>query len=310
MSKDFIWSEKYRPKSVNDVLLPTKVKQSLLDYVESDEIPHLLFISGAGRGKTTTAKALCNDIGAEYLYINASADNGIDVLRNKIGSFAKTKSLYTNKPKIVILDEFDFATPNLQAALRSPMETYSKNVRFILTANFEYKIIDAIKSRCQLYNFNIDNPDIKKEMVVQVAHRMKEILEKENVQCDGSVLIDLIVKTYPDIRRLINILQKFSSENNGVIDLSVLNYETASEELINLIMAKNWTGSRQYCIDKNIGSDLYSFLYSDLLPRLNGENNKYAEALLTIAKYQFQATSVTDIEIQNAACLMELVQIV
>jgi DNA polymerase III delta prime subunit len=307
MSRDFIWSEKYRPKSVKDVLLPSKVKQSLLEYVESDEIPHLLFISGAGRGKTTTAKALCHDIGAEYLYINASADNGIDVLRNKIGQFAKTKSLYSNKPKIVILDEFDFATPNFQAALRSPMEEFSKNVRFILTANYEYKIIDALKSRCQTYNFNIDDPTIKKEMIVQVAQRLKDILDKENVQCDGSVLIDLIVKIYPDIRRLINILQKFSSENNGIIDNSVLAYESADEELINFILEKNWTGARKYCLDKNIGNELYSFLYNDLLPKLSNDNNKFAQVLLIIADYQFKSQTVTDIEIPMAACLMSII---
>jgi len=306
MSDEFIWAEKYRPDTINDILLPAVVKKSLLEYVSADEIPHLLFISGAGRGKTTTAKALCNDIGAEYLYINASDTNGIEVLRTKIGGFAKTKSLYNNKPKIVILDEFDFATMNLQAALRSPMEEFSKNVRFIMTANDEYKIHDAIKSRCQLYNFNIDTPEIKKEMVIQVAKRMMEILKKENVQCSTDVIIELIKKLYPDIRRLINILQKFSYENNGVIDASVLQYESAGEELINLIIEKNWTESRKYCLDRNI-VDVYKFLYSHLLPKLSGTT--FASALLIIADYQFKAGTVTDPEIQMAACLMEIISI-
>jgi len=308
MSKEnFIWAEKYRPKSVNDILLPAKVKQSLLEYVEAGEIPHLLFVSGAGRGKTTTAKALCNDIGAEYLYINASDTNGIDVLRNKIGSFAKTQSLYSDKPKIVILDEFDFATQFLQAGLRSPMEEFSKNVRFIMTANFENKIADAIQSRCQVYNFNIDTPAIKTEMVGQVGKRMVEILKSENVMFDPKVLIELISKIYPDIRRIINTLQKFSSQNNNVIDSSVLNFESANHELINLILERNWTGSRKFCLDMNIQSDLYSFLYTDLLPKLAHDQDKYARTLLIIADYQYKAGMVTDPEIQLAACLMEII---
>lgn len=308
MADNFIWAEKYRPDSVKDVLLPAAVKQSLLEYVAADEIPHLLFISGAGRGKTTTAKALCNDIGCEYLYINASADNGIDVLRSRIGSFAKTKSLYSNKPKIVILDEFDYATPNLQAGLRAPMEEFAKNVRFILTANFENKILDAIKSRCQLFNFNIDDPAIKKEMVVQVAQRLTSIMDKEEIKYEPQVLIELISKLYPDIRRLINTLQKFASANNGIIDQSVLNYESADDELVELIIGKKWTDARKYCLDKNIGNDLYTFMYNNLLPRLNGD--QFAQALLIIADYQFKSQNVTDIEIPMAACLMEIISVI
>ena len=305
--RDFIWSEKYRPKSVKDILLPTSSKQGLLEYVDAGEIPHLLFVSGPGRGKTTTAKALCNDIDAEVMYINASNENGIDTLRAKISSFALTRSIY-NKPKVVILDEFDYASKQFQAALRSPMEEFAKNVRFILTANYESKIIPALISRCTVYNFNIDSPEVKKEMIVQVAKRLVEILKEEGVHYEKDAIIALISKVYPDIRKLIGLLQKFSSDNNGVIDMNILNYQSAGDELIELIFAHKWTDARQYCMDKNIVNEVFSFLYKNLLPKLNGET--FAQALFIIGEYEYKANNVPDSEIQVACCLMDLIGIV
>jgi len=307
-AKDFIWAEKYRPETVDDILLPTQIKNTLKNYIETQQIPHMLFISGPGRGKTTAAKAICKDLGAECMYINASDDNGIDVLRSRVNSFSKMQSLYTNKHKIVIFDEFDGTSRQLQNALRSPMEGAAKNVRFILTANYAHSISDAIVSRCQVFNFNFDDPAVKKQLIVEVGKRMSDILEKEGVHFEWPVLIDVIVKYYPDIRKLINVLQMFSSQNNKVIDKSILSFDSINMELVTLILQKNWTDSRKYCIERNIGEEFYTFLYNNLLPVLSKQ--PMAEALLIISEFQYRSHIAADKEIPMAACLMELTRVV
>lgn len=306
-----VWEEKYRPKNIEDVILPERVKNTFRKYIQRKEFPNLLLSSKIpGLGKTTVAQVLCNEIGAEYMYINASEDGGIDLLRNEIGSFSMTKSFMSDAPKIIHLDEFDKSSNALQEAMRSPMEEYIGNVRFILTCNNVNKITHAIKSRCTHFDFTPSSKEDRKNHLISTAKRLAYILDEEGVHYSKEVLGELVKSNFPEIRKSIKLLQQFSDMNNKVINQEVLQYNDIDDELIEYINKKDWTKARKYCVDNNIGEEIYTFLYNNYLPTIFNKKELFAKSLMIIDEYQFKSSMVLDKEIPLASCLMELIRLV
>ena len=215
---DFVWVEKYRPRKVDDVILPEKIKEIAKGYMKQGRIPNLLFTGGAGVGKTTLARAMCEEVGCDYIIINASSENSIDVMRNRVTNFASTVSL-TDAKKVIILDEADHLTAAFQAAFRNALESFSANCTFILTCNLPARLMEAIHSRCGVIEFAIKKDELP---VLQGTFfkRIRQMLKAENVEYDAAVLAELVKKHSPDFRRVINELQKFSAA--GKIDSSIL----------------------------------------------------------------------------------------
>ena len=246
MNNNFLYVEKYRPQTIEDTILPANIKKSFEEFVTNGEIPNLLLSGSAGVGKTTIAKALCNELGADYIVINGS-DEGrlIDTLRTKIKNFASTVSL-SGGAKVVILDEADYINADsVQPALRNFIEEFSSNCRFIFTCNYKNRIIPALHSRCTVIDFNI-TPDEKQRLASVFLARLMLICDEENIKYDQKVLVELILKFFPDFRRCLNEVQRYGA--SGVIDSGLL--ATLSEEkltpLINMIADKDWKGMRKW----------------------------------------------------------------
>ena len=305
---DFLWVEKYRPKKIQDCILSEDLKQTFLEFVKKKEIPNLLLSGTAGTGKTTVARALCEEIGADYIIINGS-DEGrqIDTLRNKIKNFASTISLTKEaNHKVVIIDEADYMNAeSVQPALRNFIETFFNNCRFIFTCNYKNKIIPALHSRCTVIDFRIVNGQ-KVKTANQFLQRLANILTEEKIEFDKKVLAELIQKHYPDFRRTINELQRYSVR--GKIDSGILFSlsEANSKELMNNLKDKNFNEVRKWVIqnlDKEPSSlftDIYDNLYNFLDPK------SIPQAILIIAGYQYKAAFVADQEINMVACLTEI----
>ena len=206
---EFLWAQKYRPRKIDDCILPERMKTLFKEFLEQGQIPHFLFSGPAGIGKTTVAMALCAELGADFLFINGSEESGIDVLRGKVKKFASTMSLSDQK-KIVLIDEADYLNANsTQPAMRSLMEEFSSNCRFILTCNLKHKIIEPLHSRCTVVDFKIE-ADEKKSLMTQMAKRCVSILEQENIEYDKAVIAPIVQRTFPDFRKLLNKLQEYS----------------------------------------------------------------------------------------------------
>jgi DNA polymerase III delta prime subunit len=305
---DFLWVEKYRPRKIQDCILSEDLKQTFLEFVKKKEIPNLLLSGTAGTGKTTVARALCEEIGVDYIIINGS-DEGrqIDTLRNKIKNFASTISLTKEaNHKVVIIDEADYMNAeSVQPALRNFIETFFNNCRFIFTCNYKNKIIPALHSRCTVIDFKIVNGQ-KVKTANQFLQRLANILTEENIEFDKKVLAELIQKHYPDFRRTINELQRYSVR--GKIDSGILFSlsEANSKELMNNLKDKNFNEVRKWVIqnlDKEPSSlftDIYDNLYNFLDPK------SIPQAILIIAGYQYKAAFVADQEINMVACLTEI----
>lgn len=305
MSNQYLWVEKYRPQKIDDCILPDSMKKTFREFINSGELPNFLFCGGAGVGKTTVAKALCNEIGAEYLFINGSEESGIDVLRNKIKNFASSVSL-TDSKKVVILDEADYLNANsTQPALRGFIEEFSNNCRFIFTCNFKNRIIEPLHSRCAVIEFKIENSE-KPKIAAGFYRRVLDILSFEKVEADGKVVAELITKYFPDYRRILNELQRYSV--SGTIDSGILvNLGDESYiELVKNLKAKNFTEVRKW-VGKNSdveSTELFRKLYDKAIEFL--EQGSIPQLVLILADYQYKAAFVADREINTMAALTEI----
>jgi DNA polymerase III delta prime subunit len=301
----FLWVEKHRPSTINDCILPENLKKTFKEFVEDKHIPNLILSGGPGVGKTTVAKAMLDEIGATYMMINGSEESGIDVLRTKIKNFASTVSL-AGGPKVVILDEADYiSADSVQPALRNFIEEFSSNCRFIFTCNYKNRIIAPLHSRCTVIDFSIPKSE-KQKLAMGGLDRLKSICDNEGIKYDEKVLVELILKFFPDFRRCINEVQRYGA--SGVIDSGLL--ATLSEEkltpLIDMIEKKNWTAMRKW-VAQNSDNDfngLYRKVFDALEQRL--EPSSIPAAVLFIADYQYKAAFAMDSEINFTACLTEI----
>jgi DNA polymerase III delta prime subunit len=305
---DFLWVEKYRPKTIEKCILPEDIKHTFQSFLRQGEISNLLLSGTAGTGKTTVARAICEELKCDYIIINGS-DEGrqIDTLRTKIKSFASTVSLDKNaNHKVIIVDEADYMNADsVQPALRNFIETFYKNCRFIFTCNFKNKIIPALHSRCTVVDFQINNGN-KQKAADEMLNRLGSILDEEKIPYDKKVLAELIIKHFPDFRRTINELQRYSVR--GTIDSGILFSlsETNTKELVATLKEKRFNDMRKWVIqniDKEpsaIFRNLYEVLWKSLDPK------SIPQAVLVIAGYQYKAAFVADQEINMVACLTEI----
>jgi len=300
----FLWVEKYRPKSIEECILPESIKSTFKEFLSKGEVPNLLLCGTAGTGKTTVARALCEELGSDYIIINGS-DEGrqIDTLRTKIKQFASGMS-FLGKPKVVIIDEADYLNrESVQPALRAFIESFSDNCRFIFTCNYKQKIITPLHSRTTVIDFGSQKAD-KAKLASSFMKRMQEILKAEGVEYVDKVLAELLMKHYPDYRRVINELQRYSS--SGVIDEGILSNigEINTKELVSAMKEKDWKKMRQW-VANNVESDpqgIFRYIYDSLIP----EVTTVPQMVVLIADYQYKAAFVADQEINLTACLTEL----
>ena len=300
---EFLWVEKYRPQTISDCILPDGLKQTFQEYVDAGEISNMLLCGTAGTGKTTVARALCNELGCDYIVINGSDESGIDVLRTKIRDFASTVS-FESKAKVVILDEADYLNPNsTQPALRAFIEEFSGNCRFIFTCNFKNRIIEPLHSRTSVIDFKIDKKD-RPEMAKKFMGRMQYILTSENIPYEQNVLAELLMKHFPDYRRVINELQRYS--RSGSIDSGILSNiaEINTKGLIDSLKDKDWKKMRQWVVN-NVDNDpqgVYRKVYDALIDKVK----QVPHLVLLIADYQYKSAFVADQEINLTACLTDI----
>jgi DNA polymerase III delta prime subunit len=302
---EYLLCEKYRPHKVEDTILPDRIKSVFQEYVNSGDIPNLMLTGPAGCGKTTIAKAMCEQLGLNHLFINSSEERGIDVLRTKIKGYASTISL-TGGRKIIILDEADYLTPEAQAGLRGAIEEFSENCSFIFTCNFKARLIDALHSRCAVVDFSLKG-DEKSKMAMQMFKRLVTILNEESVTYDKAVLAKIVERYFPDYRRTLNELQRFST--SGSIDAGILSQVDSVKKLEDLIKAlkeKDFTNMRKWVVNNSdidparIFRDIYDGLSDYLKPE------SIPQAVVTLAKYQYQQAFVADQELNLVACLTEM----
>lgn len=301
--KDFLWTEKYRPAKVQDTILPQKLKDTFQQFVDQKNIPNLLLTGRAGVGKTTIAKAMLEEIGADYIIINGSMNGNIDTLRTDISNFASTVS-FSGGRKYVILDEADYLNPNsTQPALRNFMEEFSKNCGFILTCNFKNRIIEPLHSRCSVIEFNIQNAD-KPKLAAQFFKRVCTVLSNEEIEYDQKSVAELVQLHFPDWRRVLNELQRYAA--TGKIDAGILVNKSADNisALIEFMKDRDFTSLRKW-VAENSDIDsavLYRQLY-DVLPTKIKSSTATAESIVILAQYQYQEAFVANPEINRVAAL-------
>ena len=306
METDFLWVEKYRPKTIEETILPDTLKKTFQQFVDQDNVPNLILSGRAGVGKTTVAKAMLEQINADYTVINGSMNGNIDTLRVDISNFASSVSFQGGR-KYVILDEADYLNANsTQPALRNFMEEFSKNCGFILTCNFKNRIIEPLHSRCSVIEFNITKQD-KTKLANQFYKRICRILEEEGVEYDRQAVAELIKLYFPDWRRVINELQRYSA--TGRIDAGILasTSNQSIDDLINMMRERNFTGVRKWVAENaHVESAvLYRQLYDVLPNKLNSTQN-VADAIVILAEYQYKEAFVANSEINRVAALATL----
>lgn len=305
MNEEFLWVEKYRPKTIEDTILPAELKTVFQQFVDQKNIPNLILSGTAGVGKTTVARAMLEELGCDYIIINGSMNGNIDTLRNEILNFASSVSLSGGR-KYVILDEADYLNANsTQPALRNFMEEFSRNCGFILTCNFKNRIIEPLHSRCSVVDFKIGKKDMAK-LAMQFLKRVETILAAENVEFDKAVVAQIIQKHFPDWRRVLNELQRYSA--TGKIDSGILSniQQTSIRELITMMKEKNYTEVRKW-VKNNIDTDVNS-LYNEFYETASQFFSPKSIPLLVtlIAKYQYQNAFAANSEINFAAFLAEV----
>ncbi len=305
MSKDFLWVEKYRPASIADCILPIQLKQTFQSIVDGGDIPNMLFTGTAGLGKTTVAKAICNQLGLDYILINGSEEGNIDTLRGKIKQFASSVSLQGGY-KVVVLDEADYLNPqSTQPALRGFIEEFANNCRFILTCNFKNRIIEPLHSRCSLYEFNTSKRDMA-ELAANFHKRFIEILEKESVQYDVKAVADMVMKYAPDWRRVLNEGQRNAISGMAIDGSSTGTSSNSIDSLISCLRNKDFKGMRKWVVD-NLDMDttaIFRGVYDSM--NANVESKSIPQLVLTLADYQYKDAFVADHELNVVACMTEV----
>jgi len=305
MNDEFLWVEKYRPQKIEDTILPTGLKTTFEKILEAGEMPNMLFSGTAGTGKTTVAKALCNELGLDFIIINGSEEGNIDTLRGKIKQFASSVSLQGGH-KVVILDEADYLNPqSTQPALRGFIEEFSNNCRFVLTCNFKNRIIEPLHSRCSVYDFTIPNGE-KPTIASLMFERTTEILNKEGVTYAKPVLAELVNRYFPDYRRVLNECQRYSV--SGSIDSGILvNLSNESiKSLMTFLKDKNFKMMRQWVVD-NIDTEpqaIFRKIYDNMNDYL--QPHSIPQVVLILADYQYKNAFVADHELNVVACMTEL----
>lgn len=306
LNADRLWVEHYRPKSLEQCILPKRLKSELKQLISKGSIPHLMFAGSPGNGKTSTAKAICNDLGADFIYINGSEESGIDTLRGKIKSFASTVSLMSDAShKIVILDEADYLGHVTQPALRGLMEEFHKNCRFILTCNFKNRIIKPLHSRCTVVDFEIQ-PSEKKYIMAEYFKRAMSILDENIIEYNKSVLAEFVKLHFPDFRRILNELQRYSQA--GVIDDGILRSvgDEAIKHIIEFTKNKRYSDMRKW-VDENSSIDL-PMLFDKVLDEMEPllEPASMPELVLLLSEAQDKATRAVNPRILLAATIVEM----
>lgn len=301
--ENFLWAEKFRPKRIQDCILPSAFKETFKQYLDANEIQNMILCGPAGTGKTTVARALCEELKCDYLIINGSEESGIDVLRTKIKDFASTVS-FTGNTKVVILDEADYLNPNsTQPALRRFIEEFSNNCRFILTCNYKNRILPALHSRCVVLEFTIPKSD-KPKIASQFFNRVISILDTQQVGYDKKVVAKLVEKYFPDFRRVLNELQRYSQMGDINEDVLLGSSDVNMKELLEALKQKDWKKMREWVVN-NLDNDsnvLFRKIYDSVLPH----TNQVPQLVLTIADYQYKSAFVADHEINLVACLTEI----
>jgi DNA polymerase III delta prime subunit len=302
---EVLWVEKYRPHKISDCILPNEYKSTFQSYVDRKEIPHLLLCGGPGTGKTTVARALCDEIGCDYLMINGSDESGIDTFRVKIKNYASSISM-TGGKKVIIIDEADYLNPNsTQPAMRAAMEEFAHNCTFIMTCNYKNRIIEPLHSRCAVIEFKLRKDD-KPKMAVAFMKRAAEILAIEKIPYDKAVLVEVVKKHFPDYRRVLNELQRYSI--SGTIDAGILSSiaDVSLNDLVTSLKDQNFSAMRKWVAD--FGGDdptrIYRKIYDNLYDIL--DKSTIPNAVLILAKYQYQSAFVADQELNLTACLTEM----
>jgi replication factor C small subunit len=299
-----LFTEKYRPQTIDDCVLPERLKKPFQEYVDQKNIPNLLLAGGPGIGKTTVAKAMCNEIGCDYLVINGSDESGIDTFRGKIKNYASSMSLSGGR-KVIIIDEADYLNPNsTQPALRNAIEEFSRNCSFIFTCNYKSRIIEPLHSRCAVIDFNLKSSE-KASIAKNFYKRILSILQKEEIEFDEKVVAELIKKYFPDFRRVLNELQRYSQF--GKIDIGVLSQisNISITEIIKHLKSKDFTAIRKWVASGDYDANtvfrqIYDALYEVMKP------NSIPQAVLILADYQYKQSFVADSEINIVACLTEI----
>jgi DNA polymerase III delta prime subunit len=303
MSNEYLWVEKYRPRKIADTILPDSLKQTFQRLVDTGELPNMLFTGTAGLGKTTVAKALCNELDLDYIIINGSEEGNIDTLRGKIKQFASTISLHGGV-KVVILDEADYLNPqSTQPALRGFIEEFSNNCRFILTCNFKNRIIEPLHSRCGVYEFNTSKKDLAK-LAGQFFERAKYILNAEGVEYDEKAIPPIIIKHAPDWRRILNELQRHSVL--GFVAGNTTDTSGSFESLFKYLKEKDFKNMRSWVVN-NIDTDasaIFRGIYDRMYDKLDPQS--IPQLVLILADYQYKNAFVADHELNVVACLTEI----
>jgi DNA polymerase III delta prime subunit len=300
-----LWVEKYRPRTIEDCILPEELKSTFRQYVERKEIPNLLLCGTAGVGKTTIAKALCEEIGCDYMMINGSDESGIDTFRTKIKTYASSVSFNGGK-KVIIIDEADYLNANsTQPAMRNAMEEFAHNCTFIMTCNYKNRIIEPLHSRCAVIEFKLKVAD-KAKMAAQFLKRALNILESEKVEYDKAVVAEVVRKHFPDYRRVLNELQRYSV--SGKIDAGILSSvaDISINELVKAMKTKDFGSMRKWVAENayDDSSKVFRKIYDSLYDHMN--RNSIPAAIVILARYQYQAAFVADQELNMVACLAEI----
>ena len=299
-----LWTEKYRPQSIEECILPDRLKKPFQEYVNQNNIPNLILSGGPGVGKTTVAKAMCNEIGCDFMVINGSDESGIDTFRTKIKNYASSMSLAGGR-KVIIIDEADYLNPNsTQPALRNAIEEFAVNCSFIFTCNYKNRIIEPLHSRCAVIDFGLKNGE-KAKMASAFFKRIQSVLQSESVDFEDSVIAELVKKHFPDFRRVLNELQRYSQF--GKIDTGILSQiaDVSISEIVKNIKEKDFGAIRKWVASNEIDSNaLYRKIYDALYDTMKPQS--IPQAVLILADYQYKAAFVADQEINTVACLTEL----